>query len=573
MGEGTRDNEQAPSWKTLAKEKGQAWYGCAREKASVYWRIARDKTVETWQGGAKGKAICIGAVVGALILGRLVFCGKSSAENGTAATAIPFDETEQAASEEWNIAQEQPRGNAAGAEAPSGVVVTLENAASEAMFPTEIWGRIFKYEPEKRVSYAEFAEVYYTIEDAFLPVFMEPLNKLQSGQPFSPKEYAKLFMQKLIPRIDHLLYHCCRTGLRADASEQERQNYVRLLVMAKLGKDMILSYASAFEQNSRNSLESANENLNAFLALRKALPKHEAHGNPETREKRYAALPQPVRPIDLDAAARNIVGECRTFFRHFYESWPIPEGDSERAREFQEKEQEKASRRLAAAQIKRVPIDVGSFPIKTFCGLEFGQTFAACEKALGDPIGPLYYIYDNYPYSYHYAAYQLKKPFRKFTRAFLYFGTEKMEYLETPEKRFIEGLRAIRLEADIPADVNYESCLEELAKVKKMLEEKYKLNMGKGESEGEYYGRNFWYGAELPKYGQIVLGIFENKEGEYGMKDASMTMVLDITYASAYIMEMLANSTREKLEAKRAAEAESKKKKLNISDNEGADVL
>ena len=58
-----------------------------------------------------------------------------------------------------------------------------------------------------------------------------------------------------------------------------------------------------------------------------------------------------------------------------------------------------------------------------------------------------------------------------------------------------------------------------------------------------------------------------------GVTDGSMTMVLEIQCADKDDMEKMADDTRNALDAKRTAEAESKKKRLNVSENEGADVL
>ena len=154
----------------------------------------------------------------------------------------------------------------------------------------------------------------------------------------------------------------------------------------------------------------------------------------------------------------------------------------------------------------------------------------------------------------------------------------------------VEGLRSVRLEADISADVNYESCLDELAKVKKLLEEKYKLNIGKGQVGEKHIGKSYWYGVGLSEKGRIVLGILPTRrkyappqtgnvsyedaaKAQYGVTDGSMTMVLEIQYTDGDEMKKMADNTRKAFDAKRAAEAESKKKKLNVSDNEGADVL
>ena len=632
------DNAEKPSWKTrvnswkaCAKEKAILCYGYAREKAPVYWQFVCVKTVGIWNGGIKGKAICVGAIVGVLLLGWLVFGGKSKDEKTAEVITMSKADTarimpeapaksdvirkgsnEQEAklsAEEGkgfaetkgeNAGQDQSIGNAVAAERQPAVeqnaaqnksaeedvsdesVADLEMDARNAMSGIEIWGQIFNYAPEKKVPYAEFAEVYYTIEDAFIPTFAEPLLQLQSGQPIYFAGYAELFAKNLIPRADHLLFYCCRTGLSADASVQEWKNYVRLLAMAQMEKNMIRSYAFAFGQDSREMLESATELFKEFSALRKTLPPHTPLADAEMREKRYCALPYPARPIDLNAAAGDVFNDCLRYFSCLNNFWPREEQDS------QEEKDVRAKRRYAFAQRKWVPIDVGSFPIKTFCGLEFGQPLAVCEKVLGTAIGPSYCLYDNHAHDF--GVYHLKKPFRKFTRAFLYFGTESAEYENTPGGCIVEGLRTVRLEADIPADVNYESCLEELAKVKKLLEEKYKLSMGKGQAGENYIGKSYWYGVGLSEKGQIVLGILPSRKkyelpttgtvsysdaakASQGVTDGSMTMVLKIQCADIDEMEKMANGTRKALDAKRTAEAESKKKKLNVSENEGADLL
>lgn len=599
-----------PSSKALVKEKAMSYYGCVREKAPVYWQVARAKAVETWNSGVKGKAICVGAVVGVLLLGWLVFGGKSNdvkagesiaktqteplrvvvdspVEAETVRRRPPDDRTGEAEQpiveqNEQAVVQRQAREDAGASGDATESIADLEIAARTAMSGVEIWGEIFEYASETKVPYAKFAEVYYTIEDAFIPAFAEPLLTLQSGQPIFFAGYAKKFADELIPRADHLLYYCCRTGLNADATAKDWENYVRLLVMAQMEKRMILAYAIAFGQDSAEMLDAANELFKEFTTLRKTLPPHNPPTDAAVREKKYAALPSPARPIDLNDAAGSVFNDCHGYFMCLNTFWPQEENES------QEDKDERAKKRLAFAKRKWVPIDVGNFTVKTFCGLEFGQTLAACEKVLGNAIGPAYYVYDNH--AYNSAVYQLKKPFRKFTRAFLKFGCEREENEKLPGGRIVEGLRAVRLEADIPADVNYESCLEELAKVKKLLEDKYQLNIGKGQAGEPHLGRSYWYGVGLSGKGRIVLGIlparkkfelpktgnvsYEDAEkAANGVTDGSMTMVLEVQYADVDEMEKKADDTRKQLDAKRSAEAESKKAKLNVSDSEGADVL
>ncbi len=635
MEEMQMEDKGKTSWKESAKVKALACYKCVREKCPVYWRIVRTKTVELWNSGPKGKTICISAAVLVLLLGGFMFSGKSKKEKNAEAIAksredaariiagiqtnsdigkrVNAIEAEQDDSERaQQIAEQKAREEAQRRDEEERIrqqvendrlqaeeqkrreteqsqkiaeahedeeESDLDNVAKNEMSSVEIWGEYFQYAPEKKVPYSEFAKVYYTIEDAFLPQFVEPLLKLHSGQLIFFAGYAQLFAQNLIPRVDHLLFYCCRTGLASGASAQEKKNYTRLIAMAQMEKRMIRTYAFAFGQDNKELYNDAEKQFKEFVAIRKTLP---AHNPAADAEEKYAALPYPSRPISLNDAAGDIFGDCLSYFTCLYNFWPGEEEES------QEEKNVRAKRRMAFAQRKWVPIDVGSFPIKTFCGLEFGQTLAACEKTLGNAIGPLYYLYDNH--SYNSAVYHLRKPFRKFTRAFLKFGTEREEYEKTPGGRTVEGLRSVRLEADIPADVNYESCLEELAKVKKLLEEKYKLDLGKGQVGEKHIGRSYWYGVGLSENGRIVLGIlptrkkynlpqsgnisYEDAEkADVGVTDGSMTMVLEIQYADRDKMEKLADNTRKALDAKRTAEAEAKKKRLNVSENEGADVL
>lgn len=613
------ENSGKNSWKESTKAKALAYYKCAQEKCPVYWQAARAKTVEVWNGGPKGKAICISAAVVALLLVGFMFGGKSKSEKtaeiqpkSDVGKRIKAIEDVQDAEREQLIAKEKAKKEALRRSEEERVRQQAENARLQAeehkisdvkqsqktveeqngeddldpddvaqniMSSVEIWGQYFQYAPETKVPYSEFVKIYYTIEDAFIPKFAEPLLKLHSGQHIFLAGYAQLFARNLIPRADHLLFYCCRTGLASGASVQDKRNYAKLIMMAQMEKRMILTYALAFGQDSNELLDDAEGLFKEFIAIRKTLPQHDPAVD---AEEKYAALPYPSRPISLKDAAGDIFNDRHQYFTCLYNFWP---GEEETT---QEEKNERTKRRMAFAQRKWVSIDVGSFPIKTFCGLEFGQTLAACEKTLGNAIGPSYSLYDNH--AFNFAAYHLKKPFRKFTIAFLKFGTEKEEYEKTPGGRMVEGLRSVRLEADIPADVNYESCLDELAKVKKLLEEKYKLDMGNGQAGEEYMGKSYWYGVGLSQTGRIVLGILPTRKKYSGPKtgnvsysdaekemngvtDGSMTMVLEVQYADKDEMEKMADDTRKALDAKRTAEAESKKKRLNVSENEGADVL
>ena len=613
------DNSGKNSWKKFAKAKVLACYKCAREKCPVYWQVVRTKTVEVWNGGPKGKAICISAAVVVLLLGGFMLGGKSKNEKiaeiqtkSDVGKRIKAVEDVQDAEREQRIAKEKAKKEALRRSEEERIRQQAENARLQAeehkisevkqsrkaveeqngeddldpddvaqniMSSVEIWGQCFQYAPETKVPYSEFVKIYYTIEDAFIPKFAEPLLLLHSGQHIFLAGYAQLFARNLIPRADHLLFYCCRTGLASGASVQEKRNYAKLIMMAQMEKRMILTYALAFGQDSNELLDDAEGQFKEFIAIRKTLPQHDPAAD---AEEKYAALPYPSRPISLNDAAGDIFNDRQRYFTCLYNFWPGEEESS------QEERNVRTKRRTAFAQKKWVPIDVGSFPIKTFCGLEFGQTLSVCEKTLGNAIGPSYSLYDNHPFNF--AAYHLKKPFRKFTIAFLKFGTEREEYDKMPGGRMVEGLRSVRLEADIPADVNYESCLDELAKVKKLLEEKYKLDMGKGQAGEEYMGKSYWYGVGLSQTGRIVLGILPTRKKYSGPKtgnvsysdaekemngvtDGSMTMVLEVQYADKDEMEKMADDTRKALDAKRTAEAESKKKRLNVSENEGADVL
>ena len=628
----------------VIRAKAKDFMEIVKQKAPIYWGVVRTKTISTWNSGTKGKAICIGVAVMVLLLGCLVLGGKPKNEKVAEAiaksqvdTARIMAETQAKADgarkqleeqeakriaerdqqiaeekklaeaqrhkeeerirqrvenerrqeEERKKAQEEQRQNVAEEEKAAEEKQAEEYAADSDLRAREIlsgvglWGQSIYFQPEKKVSYEEFAKTFYTIEDAFIPKFGMILVKLHSGQGIFPAGVSQMIVKELVPRADHLLFYCCRTGLKADAPSKDKINYVKLLNMAQMEKNVLSAYALAFGQDSKQLLSEAERMFEVFTKVRKSLPPHEPAAD---AEERYATLPYPARPIDLNDAAAEVDHNACAFEMEYYERrpkfadgtdcypnkklyWsPVKDGQSQKTLVGWTISHE------SEVTKKWLPIDIGNFPIKSFCGMEFGQTLAACEKNLGDVV---WHDYNDF-LGLH--AYRLKKPFRQFTRACLRFGFNEGERDSntgtTTRTAEFQGLRSIQLEADIPGDVNYESCLEELVKVKKLLEGKYKIDLGKGQVGESYLGQSYWYGVGLSETGWVVLGIRTATDGQNNrVKDGRKTMVLEVRYSNWETMRDLANASRENLDAKRAAEAESKKKKLNVSDDAGADVL
>lgn len=571
-----KTKEGRDALKNKAKENAAAYMHAIREKAPGYWKTLRARTVNLWNNGTKGKAACIGIGAGVLLLGCLVFGGKSNDEKRsetpgqlqaestrsttdgkTKSETMRMESSKKELEQQERIAMAQ----AVQADMEKGWLKDEEIADSDEhaeyiLKDTFLWGtQLSYYKPQKKVSYKEFTKIYYMIEDAFLPEFVSSLPKaLHSEKGCSPSLALKL-SRDIVSRANHLLYYCCRTGLAPDATGKEKSNYVKLLKLAMMEKKMLGSYSTMGRSNAESEFK-------AFCTLRNTLPKHE----PATdAEQRYATLPYPSHYIDVESEASSSVDQNAKDFEHNIDgSWPAEARDKNTPRL-----KELVKTRAELAQKKWHPIAIGNFPIKTFCGLEFGQTIATCEKVLGAALGP---VYENQPDGF--AAYLLKKPFRKFTRACLRFVTDEPGYEGNKKKEpYFQALRSIQLEADISEDINYDSCLEELARVKKLLEEKYMLDLGKGVACDHYSGKGFWYGAGLDT-GWIVLGIRPTTDGQSGRaKGGNKTMVLEVRCADARSMQDWVNVARKELDDKQKSETEAKKEKLNISADAGADVL
>ena len=622
----------------IFKAKAADFMNLVKQKAPVYWKVSKTKVVETWRSGTKGKAICVGTVFAAFIVVCMMFGGGSKdrkikesiaksqsdvarimeeaqakadamrkkADEETARLRAESDQREaeqkqqaeaqrlkdeelvrqrmenERRQEEARIKMVEEQKQLAVAEEKAAEEKQAEEYAAdsdqrarEIMSGTELWGNRLEYAPEKKLSYNDFIKGFYTIEDAFIPRLGELLVKFHSGQVAYPAGLSQIFIKELGPRIDHLLYYCCRTGLSPSATSKEKVNYVKLLSMAQMEKALILTYALAFGQDSKDYLNDAENKFSVFSEVRKSLP---AHKPADDAEERYAELPYPSRPVDLNAAATDV--DCNTRECERYLSIFLP---MKMKRSPKEKAEEAAIDDLAMKKVWR-SVEISPLSIKSFCGLEFGETRIMAEKALGECVlhdfspmkddrmeGP-----DDERYRFYgktaFHVYKLKKPFRKFTRAVLRFEYDGQHEVQ-PSKQEFEALRSIQLEADIAADVNYQSCLDELVKVKKLLEEKYKLDLGKGQPGEEYLGQSYWYGAGLSESGWIVLGIRSVTDGHDILKDGRKTMVLEVRYADSDSMIEIVDAYKKKILSQRAAEKESKKQKLNISDNAGADVL
>lgn len=546
------------------KGKAVAYMNALWGKASGYWQVTRTKTVELWGGGTKGKAICIGVAAGVILLGCLVFSGKSEIETkalADSARSIPEGglDSETRRKESGKVDEEELMRMAVlraaeKAKQTEERIADSDSSAHSILDDDHILlhgDQVLRYVPEKKVSYTEFAKTYYTIEDAFLPIFVSLLQSFQSRKGEDPV-FSMVLSRDIDSRVNHLLLYCCRTGLAPDATNKEKADYLKLLKLAKIAKDMIAGYAKGNND--------AEKNFESFWELRSTLPKHMPD---DDAEERYAALPYPTHFIDLGRVLEEVGENSRAFEKNYYFNWP------QEAKSKGKHIEELMKTRKELAQKVWHPIKVGNFPIKTFCGLEFGQTIAACEKVLGDALGP---VYKNLPDGF--AAYRLKKPFRKFTRACLRFETDDPGYEGSKKKEpYFQSLRSVQLEADISEEINYESCMEELDKVKKLLEEKYRLNLGKGEAREHSHGRSYWYRMGLDT-GWIVLGIQPATDGLTGKaKGGNKTMVLEVRCADSRDMKSWLNIARKDLDAKRASAAEAKKEKLNLSADAGADVL
>lgn len=588
------DNEREKPF----NEKATAYMNLVKGKSLVYWETARIKTTDLWNRGTKGKLTCIGAVIGVLLLGYLIFGGESKTNKKSVATTGENDKTLHTQANTHHqpephkdsgdegivtsentklqpVNQEDLHGKSeverigaqalAEIEAATGDAKEFFNIADGYLSAGAVWGQTLHYAPEKKVSYDEFAKGYYLIDDALAPKFATLLATVRF-----PLGVSQSIMKDLMPRAEHLLYYCSRTGLSDKASQKERLHYLQMIYLARWLQLTMASYAWAYGQDSRQKLAEAGEMLTQYVKVKKLLPPHSIA---KDAEERYAALPYPARPLDLQQASSKVDDNAQDFEKLYHKFWP-----EEKENDSKEEKAEHAKKKAALAERKWIPIDIVNFPIKTFCGLEFGQTLATCEKILGECIGPSYdAIYGPYHGYMGLAVYNLKKPFRMFTRACLRFTSEKKTVTTADgfkdREQFFQALRSIQLEADISGEINYESCLEELSKVKKLLEEKFKLNLGEGQAGDDQHGKSYWYGVGLSETGWIVLGIRTATDGWDLRDDGRKTMVLEVRYANPEKMQEIVNDARKEFDTKHAKEAESKKEKLNLSDNVGADVL
>ena len=581
------ENEGKPSEKILSKEKVAVYMNTIKEKSSIYCRTACTKTTELWNSGTKGKAICIGAAFCVLLIGWLVFRDSSKPESGnvektddmettlqTLANAHRQSELPQKASGDdavpnanatpqpyvQDVSNDESEVAKVGAMALAEIAAAVENEkeftriADAYISAGEVWGQTLHFTPENKVSYDEFVKGYYLIDDALTPKFAKLLTTVRF-----PLGISQGIMRDLMPRAEHLLYYCSKTGLSDNSNKKERLFHLQMIYLARLFQLTMAQYALAFGQDNREMLKEAEEMLAQCIRIKKLLP---PHSTAKDAEEKYAALPYPPRPIDLIDAAKQVERDVNELEEFLYR--------------VRSKGEDKIQGYMENEKKNWLPVEIGNFRIKSFCGLTFGQTLADCEKLLGEPV----FQWFNGECGIH--AFLMKKPFRKFTRACLVFGNESSENSKgKSHEKELQGLRSIRLEADIPGDVSYQSCLDELKKVKKLLEEKFKLDLGIGRAGDESDGPNYWYGIGLSDSGWIVLGIrcvkdhasssYDNSAKNY--TDGPKTLVLEIRCADREGMKKIASECREKLDAERAAQSESQKKALDVSDDLGADVL
>ena len=123
----------------------------------------------------------------------------------------------------------------------------------------------------------------------------------------------------------------------------------------------------------------------------------------------------------------------------------------------------------------------------------------------------------------------------------------------------------IIFEAEIAEDVTFESCQQELVKIKDIISKKYNVNLGK--QEGNNNNRS-GYAAKLNGGGWIAL-LVEEKRNDKGY---IMSMAIKCT-ENFSDSNFFAFHAYEEVEKKVKAEWESNRPRLNISKDEGADVL
>ena len=458
----------------------------------------------------------------------------------------------------------------------------IESEAKSIIGGITIWagpagnGVQSKWKPSQKVSLDDFVKGYYAIADAFMPHFLDLLNQIPNPL------LAKPIQSNVLPRADHLVAYCSETGILDSSSLKDKKLYVAYLQQARQIHEIVLQFMWAFGQDDKSQYNEAKQELASFMTSQKELPPHEI--DPTASEK-YVA---PPIPLDLQHALDELKGKYFYVDQHFRMDWRASEASlhghtqwtlaqmyeegikRSNSNDFKLDDNNKSLKndedqyrdRLRNKAFKGIPLRDG-FPIDSVCGFKFCHPH---YDNTGNIKLPLYCKLNS---SYGIQGYLLEKPFRMFKYAEVsYSYPEGDGYGKRELKAEFEALRYVRLDGLITSDINYESALEELTKVKAAIEAKYKIDLGKGNDSHDVYG------VGLPGGGWILLALYEpHLEVSTTIKDGTRVMSLEICYGNREDVDKECSRCLGELQAQRTKEAESKKKKLNVSDDAGADVL
>lgn len=458
---------------------------------------------------------------------------------------------------------------------------SVESEAKSIIGGITIWagpagnGVQSKWEPSQKVSLDDFVKGYYAIADAFMPHFLDLLNKIPNPL------LAKPIQSNVLPRADHLVAYCSETGILDSSNLKEKKLYVAYLRQARQLHEVVLQFMWAFGQDDKSQYNEAKQELASFMTSQKELPPHEID---PTAAGKYIA---PPIPLDLQHALTELKGKyfyvdqhfrmdwrATDAYRHGHAQWTLGQMYEEgikrsNSNDFKMNDDNKSFKhenqyrdRVRNKAFKGIPLRDG-FPIDSVCGFKF------CHPHQDNTANIKLPLYCNLNSSYGIQGYLLEKPFRMFKYAEVsYSYPEGDGYGNDELKAEFEALRYVRLDGLITSDINYESALEELTKVKAAIETKYKIDLGKGNDSHDMYG------VGLPGGGWILLALYEpHLEVSTTIKDGTRVMSLEICYGTMEDVDKECSRCLGELQAQRTKEAESKKKKLNVSDNAGADVL
>lgn len=572
-------------------------------KASLLCRVqsANTRLRAFYNGGHKQRAICIGSLSGALVL--LCFsCACFFSDNDEVSESNTMAEAVDVPAKREQAVQHKSEGSDGDrrvvenrAKAKPIKKEVAENASEEGQefdYVSEAKqiisgvvllnggrqarlariGEDIAYDPEREVSYATFLKGYYSIEDAFLPAFLSLAAKVAPSRYFS-----KEIMDEYLPRANHLVKYCARTGIEATATVKEKKLYVEHLRLAKQITDVFVALSWTMGQDDVQGYNDAKKAFAEYLQIHKAVASHDV--DPKASEK-YVA---PPLDLDIDRAFEALTGKYGKVSWYFAIDWRAsnPYGDEVKtlaqmyadgiARSnpndikdtsaWKDRKEMQYRARVKKGVFRGVPARK-SFPVDSICGFKFYRPHQDNQDNIECP------LYINMNGSLGCQGYFLKKPFRMFKYAEVAYAYCKGKGYDVELTEYFEALYYVRLDGVIPNDINYESALQELAKVKSIVGKRYKINTWKSNA-----ARNA-YGVGLHGGGWILLALYDIPEWDgRTVKDGSRIISLEICCGDREDMTEACDLQKARLQARLKMEAEKKKKKLNISADDGVDVL